>query len=61
MKQTILVTMLLGFGALMPSTCSKSKTSKDAAQIDNQSCHQPAAKQTALYGPVVKVAAQSKV
>lgn len=56
MKQSLLVIVLLGFGSLVPLTCSKNKATKEEAKKEQQDTKQ----QMALYGPVVKVATQSK-
>jgi hypothetical protein len=56
MKQSLLLIVLLGFGSLVPFTCSKVKAPKEEAKKEESTTKQ----QMALYGPVVKVATQSK-
>ena len=57
MKQSLLVIVLLGFGSLVPLTCSQGSAAKEEAKKEEKSKQQ---QQMALYGPVVKVATQSK-
>jgi hypothetical protein len=56
MKQSLLLILLLGFGALAPMTCAKSKdkkSSSDEAKKEKQVAPaDKAPKQMALYGPV---------
>lgn len=55
MKQSLLLILLLGFGALAPMTCSKEKDKKSSADEPKQEKQvTPASnpKQMALYGPV---------
>jgi hypothetical protein len=58
MKQTVLMILLLGFGSILPATCSK--TSKEASKQEDKSRKHSEPKHIVLYGPVVKVATQSK-
>lgn len=56
MKQSLLLIVLLGFGSLVPFTCSKSKVAKEEAKKEESAPKQ----QMALYGPVVELPTQTK-